>query len=44
MLGESLELGESLKLSPDSEEGLKLSPKMGESFWGEFINFDKKEL
>jgi len=37
MLGQSLELGESIKLSPNLEESLKLSPKIEESFRGDFI-------
>ena len=41
-IGESLKLGESFKLAPNIEEGLKLSPKAGESFMGEFIS--NKEL
>jgi len=41
-IGESLKLGESFKLAPNIEEGLKLSPKSGESFRGEFIS--NKEL
>jgi len=34
---ESLKLGESLRLSPNIENNLKLSSKLGESFRGEFI-------
>ena len=40
-LGENSKLGESLKLSPDSEESLKLSPKMGESFGREFVQQER---
>jgi len=36
-LGESLKLGESSRLSPNLEEGFKLSSKLGESFKGDFI-------
>ena len=37
LLGASFRLGESLRLSPNSEESFKPSSKLGESFRGELI-------
>jgi len=39
--GQSSKSGESSRLSPDSEDGFKLSPKLGESFRGDFVQQER---